>query len=424
MRQNICFLLLFIIIIPITSVSKLCPSRQQFEKNNPDFFDEDFPEYKNDTKGSFFSYIEDNSNLISTGAIGELYELSDPEGIVMRKVAIDPTKNVDTYLKEVKILRYICKHEEKHYSEILPCKSKAIAPFGGCILKKNAIYLFHEQMEWGFSKIEAIMLDILDRFIELHKLNVVHSDIKPETIMMMYDEFKDFRIVDFAFAGMLKEDFISGTKGFIPPEMEDLGQKRQLSFKNDIFALAMTFAELEGDFREKELVKNGETERMEYKNELSVEEIENSLNSAFADNKGLSSLLPVMKLAGSFDKEARYKSMVEFSNGIIQTLRKLSGSGPYLKNLFKNYKNENQNGKFPSYWRELLFELYVPQQEEIIQVQPQPQQKKSSGRFSEFFDKVFSCSCSKKQLIQTLKKKIDQNKNAIVNRKKKIKLLI
>lgn len=438
MKYQICLLLFFAIPLPIVSVEKLCPSRKRFETKNPDFFDDDFLGYKEETKGNFFSYIEENSNLIRTGAFGELYELSDPECTVMKKVTIDPSKSLDVYLKEIKILRHICKHEEKKYSEILPCKSKAIAPFGGCILKKDAIYLFYEQMEWGFSKIKAInayralrplervriMLDIIDRFIELHSLNVIHSDIKPENIMMTSSEFKDFRIVDFAFAGMLEENYISGTEGFIPPEMNDLSQKPLLSFKNDIFALAMTFAELEGDFRKKELVSDGETERMEYKNKLSEEEIESSLNSAFAEKKGLSSLLPVMRLAGAYDKEVRYRSMVEFANGLIQKLRNLSGSGPFLKELFKNYKNEAQNGKLPSYWRALLSELYVPPQQEITQVEPQPQQKKSSGRFSEFFNRTFVCSCSKKQQKQIFKNPIDQPKNANVKGEKKVNFFI
>lgn len=428
MKHKICLLFTFYVIFGVSQAADDCPNTDKFAEANPNFLSKDYLKYKKKNNNNFLPYIEENSNLLDVGVYGEIFELFDPAYSVMKKVAMQRDKGKDFYMNEIKMLRYICKHEKERYSEVLPCNSNAIPEFKGCILENDTIYQFHDLMDWGFSKGDAIntyrklppqdrvriMLDIIDRFIELHNLKVIHSDIKPENIMLKSKNFSDIRIIDFGFAGFAGKDYISGTQGYIAPEIVELNYKGLLSPKNDIFALAMTFAELEGNFREKEVVMDGDIQRMGYKRELSEKEIEIGLVRAFIVGKGLSVLLPVMIQAAAYNKDLRYSSMIDLSNAIFEKFITLDGSEPFLIDLLENANNEGQERKFSGYWRKkaaIHFGLFQQQQEIQLVQQQQAQPNNDQGGFSDWFARKVLCSCSKKKKKQNVQNPMDQLNN-------------
>lgn len=117
------------------------------------------------------------------------------------------------------------------------------------------------------NKIKLIK-NICNAINSLHKIKIIHGDIKQENILVDKNTL-DIQIIDFGFAiddDIVKIPHISGTPGYIPPEIinymvnknetikEQLFSKIKL-YKYDIFSLGMVFYEMINDISPLQLIK-------------------------------------------------------------------------------------------------------------------------------------------------------------------------
>ena len=440
MRHNITLLLIFYVLVGVSLADKdLCPTVEEFERNNEEFMGKDYKEFKANIKGDFIKYLARTSKIIASGTFGEVYELFNNKDTVIKMLKFRDEGEKKEYLREVMMLRLVCGHSEDEYDRITECRSHAIAGFKGCILDDNAIYLFQERMSFDLSGRDTkkaykalpplervrIMLDVIDRLIELHKEKVVHSDIKPANIMLKHSNFTEIRVVDLGVANKEGEKMVGGTHGYLPLEAyKPENGKTLLSFKYDIFALGMTFAELEGDFSNEHGIIKGRCFEKPYMYEICKEALAEGLDHAFKADKKLDSLLPVMQIAVSFDKEFRFSDMKDFADALVKKLQNLPGYKDYLKKYFNKLDNQNSNDDFVSYWRSKLGPKFAPPKKlkKVVQqvLQQQQQQNNSSGGVMNWLAKKFSCSGSKKKkqnLLQTVDQFNDNNVNGQTNSK-------
>ena len=380
----------------VSRALNLCPTIDEFESNNKEFMSKEYNEYKEQNKGNFIKYITETSKVLSSGAFGTVYDLKGSESIAIKKLPVTDEKTEKNFLREIKTLRTVCGHSVKEYKKLTVCRSHAIAAFVGCIFDKKAIYIFLEKMSFDLSTDNIqlayralshfdrlrIMLDIIDRFIEFHETKFVHSDIKPQNIMMKNDDFTDFRIIDLGMSNREgDENFIGATPSYLPNEMFAfmIGLNKFLFFQNDIFALGKTFTEMEGDSGVKD------------KALLTIPNVDAALSNAFHDDKKLSSILPEIKLALNSDRQVRFKTMKEFSDALVKKLQAMPGYKEYLKTYFSNLDNRGCYDDFKSYWRSNLGSSFAPPKRKAIK-----EQQSSSRDSPSSFDRIIPCSSSKK----------------------------
>ena len=320
--------------------------------------------------------------LLGSGGFGRVYELTDYSHVVVKKVKLYPSDDKDFILREVTMLRQVCKQRSDDYKKISPCRSQAIASFVGCILDKNVIYEFHEKMTWDFAnssirdsylrlkpyKRVIVMLDIIDRFIELHKLKIVHSDIKPQNIMLKSKDFSEIRIIDLGLANFEGKDFLGGTEGFRPPETYSSSKKGKiLRFANDVFALGMTLAGMEGDFSYAiSLIQKG-CFRVKEDINFCSDMIDMGLRNAFSIDKGLGSIFSVISQAVDSSLNNRFDSMEKFSDELLKKFKKLDGAESFIKVLVDDSQKVESPGTFQSYWRNKLIGKKEPPKSPVVE---------------------------------------------------------
>ena len=383
-------------LLNVCRAQPLCPNIIEFEENNKDFLGQDYLESKSPGVNSYTNYLANTSKQLSNGKFGEVFQLKYNEKIVFKKLIIYTKEDEKYYYREIEMLRFICEHEVEEYKVLTVCRSHAIAAFVGCIFDKKAIYIFLEKMSFDLSTDNIqlayralshfdrlrIMLDIIDRFIEFHETKFVHSDIKPQNIMMKNDDFTDFRIIDLGMSNREgDENFIGATPSYLPNEMFAfmIGLNKFLFFQNDIFALGKTFTEMEGDSGVKD------------KALLTIPNVDAALSNAFHDDKKLSSILPEIKLALNSDRQVRFKTMKEFSDALVKKLQAMPGYKEYLKTYFSNLDNRGCYDDFKSYWRSNLGSSFAPPKRKAIK-----EQQSSSRDSPSSFDRIIPCSSSKK----------------------------
>ena len=187
-----------------------------------------------------------------------------------------------------------------------------------------------------------------------HSAGIVHRDIKPENIMMKSDDFKEFTIIDLGLANMSGKDFLGTTPGYQPPETNSSKNKgRILGFKNDVFSLGMTFAELEGDFIDFKTVDKECSKSREDKTNCQ-RLISLGLQNEKKNKKGLLSLLPAIEKATEAYKANRFETMTAFSDKMIEVFKTFKGSEPIIQNLNDIAQKESENFRFPGYWRNAI----------------------------------------------------------------------
>ena len=215
-----------------------------------------------DSKVSITEYMKYNLIYLRRGGFGNVYGLKNNLDIVIKKVVFEDNQK-EMALYEVETLRQLCGQSSGDYLYISRCYSELIPSFFGCFIDGNVIYQFHRRMAFDITTVEAItayralypyervmvMLDMIDIIIELHELEIVHGDIKPSNFMLNKKDFSDTRVIDFGLAREAGERFIAGTEGYKPPEVYSWNESPiLLDYNVDVFALGMTFAEMEGHF--------------------------------------------------------------------------------------------------------------------------------------------------------------------------------
>ncbi len=89
----------------------------------------------------------------------------------------------------------------------------------------------------------SIMLQVTEALIYLTTMNIVHADIKPENIMINYDNGCKAKLGDFGFAMRLSPEsdstigaYVCGSPGYVAPEVMGL---HRYSYASDLYSLAM-----------------------------------------------------------------------------------------------------------------------------------------------------------------------------------------
>ena len=202
-----------------------------------------------------------------------------------------------------------------------------------------------------------VMLDIIELFIGLHKIGYVHGDIKPENIMSNILSYQH-KLVGFRYTNKEGGEFLGGAGGYLAPERRVKDSKLAgLTYKEDIFSLAMTLLKIEGlDISVDDLIPDTcfENEKSPSKCQENVnkkvEEVFSEKNKLYPKEKSLGCLLPVFLKALSFDLEIRYKSMEEFEIDILDKLTKLDGVFIFFRDILIKEIKALDEFKKPSIW--------------------------------------------------------------------------
>lgn len=364
------FLLCFIMFSNVNSEVKVCMTPGEFTKESNLLF----------TKGQLNGYqssgvplhqsLFSRGSLVGKGGFGEVRTVNDKVSqTAIKKVKLVDEDDKSFVIREVQFLRTLCKHHDDDASTFTDCNSKITAPFYGCIEDKSAFYLFSKVMHQDFSsqiikneyrslnyfdRLKA-MLNIIDKYIELHKFNIVHSDIKPSNIMSKDNSISQFRIIDFGLANYKGKKYLGGTHGYLPPERYGEGRREtSLDFTDDVFSLAMTLAELEGDFD----YTLSEIKRKCFDNlakrKYCYEHIIAGLSSAFHQRKGLDLLLPVFKKALEFNPNNRFQTMEFFSVALIEKMLDFAEAKMYISVLLSSGDSFDERSSAPSFWKNFI----------------------------------------------------------------------
>ena len=425
MNPKLILVLSLILLLITTPVGSLCASEKEIERFSIDC--------KNNVK--FQDYFNKNAKPLGSGTYGTVYSLDNYTDLVIKKIDISDGSKKESYVKEATVLRQICKHKKEDYPVLNECPTNIIPSFIGCVSNFFSSYLYQERMAWDFSNEEAkiaylalssyervtVMLDIIDRFIQLHEEHeIIHSDIKPANIMLKQKDFSDIRIIDFGMAGKKNEDYAGGTPGFFPPELRGMTIKteQKLSYDVDTYALGMTFAVMEGNFDiyfNKIATKCNMDERKSTKifyEQACIDALNDGVNFAFRDNRGLNFLTKVLRKAIGYKKGDRFKSMKDFSNAIIKKLTKYTLAQPFLKDLFFNYNELDPSERFPSYWRDKMAKDYAPPKKPLKKEAKKVEKSKEPG-FWDKFASIFVCNKKKKTPQETTDSRLSTQKIAV-----------
>lgn len=109
--------------------------------------------------------------------------------------------------------------------------------------------------ELSAKEAENIMVQLCSALEAIHRLGIVHRDVKPSNILLCGDG--SIRLIDFEAARIFKDDSDNdtcylGTRGYAPPEQYGFAQT---DFRADIYAAGQTMKVLLGGLAEKPLYK-------------------------------------------------------------------------------------------------------------------------------------------------------------------------
>lgn len=109
--------------------------------------------------------------------------------------------------------------------------------------------------ELSAKEAEKIMVQLCSALEAIHKLGIVHRDVKPSNILLCGDG--NIKLIDFEAARIFKDDSDNdtcylGTRGYAPPEQYGFAQT---DFRADIYAAGQTMKVIFGELSEKKRYK-------------------------------------------------------------------------------------------------------------------------------------------------------------------------
>lgn len=402
-----------------TSQGKLyCPESDEFSDADDLFRSKGYLQFRGNQRITLFDYLLKNTQLVESDVYGDFLKLQDHPEYMLRKIELDSFKLYPFLEREVDMLRYICKQNKNDYYKFSPCKSHAILTYHGCVSTEKEIYQFLERATWNFSDKEVlkvyqllpphdrakVMLDIIDRVIELHNSGVVHSYIQPSNIVMKDSDFTEFRLTGLSFAKEEGKKFVMGNHGYLPPETYEITlEEMKVRYTNDVFALGMTFAEIEGGFDSwHDVIKKGCFKNPKQTSSC-MTTINNGISKVFSSSKGLRSFLSVIKEAVSLYPKDRIKNMYELSDKLLKEFIQLKEAQIFISEFSKTQLPKTQlpktqfpktkSDKFTGYWRQNLATILAS--EEYLDSQA----KKPSKRLVDWISGLVSGRSSKKDNI-------------------------
>ena len=195
------------------------------------------------------------------------------------------------------------------------------------------------------------MLNIIDMFVGLHNIRYVHGDIKPNNILGNR-QTREFKMVGFRYTNKVGKNFLGGAGPYLAPERRLNDSKPfELTYKEDIYSLAMTllrlegFPNTEGDFIPDICFENDNT-LSECRNRF-----EKLIEHGFHKDRKLDSLIPIFKKALSFNPADRHETPEEFSVDILEAFSKLEGAKGMIEEALNKALKDFPNGKPSDFWK-------------------------------------------------------------------------
>ena len=226
------------------------------------------------------------------------------------------------------------------------CNKSEVSTFKGCVEVKNTVYIF---LRRGYSSLETtnmldkfssfdpikrivVFLNILDLVIGLHNKKIIHSDIKPASIVCLDSELQEFELTNLGNGGVEKSMYVGGTNYYFPPEVSPAFSERKLKPQIDVYSLAITMMSLEIDFEGK--CKNIDPDcfkkNLDFGCHASIIEI---VKIVLKSNTVLTKLTETFYQALSFYTNKRYATVENFSRDIVKSLSELPDFKRYLKKI-------------------------------------------------------------------------------------------
>lgn len=308
---------------------------------SPDEFDRTDPDLKASLKSALLFQVSKKEFLhqlmfefaaeLDSGSFGEVRHFSfGDRDMVIKKITPRDTAQIPLMRKEVEVLKVLCDLKpEEVYKNLEKCNSKVIAGFYGCVEEGTDLYIFQEKMDMelvsqtalkmyqdltGKEKLE-VMLQIISKFEELHKKQIIHSDIKPGNLMIKGKDLSDIRIIDLGMSNYQGENSAGGTRYFISPEHTNGGK---LGVEGDIYSLAVTFAMIEPSMGEIMNSKMGKGcfDLSRPVSDSCVKQFREGVMAIFSRESNNESFVKVMSQAIDEDPRNRFDSMKKFGEEI------------------------------------------------------------------------------------------------------------
>lgn len=329
-----------------------CPDLLTFTKANKAYFSEEIQ--KESEKAGLAWALLSRTTALGEGAFGVVGTVDGgKEPLVMKRQDPLEPKDLESFSREIEFLREVCgvKPEEK-LGEFIPCEGKEIAPFKGCVEDGKSVIIFMRRAYGSLDSIDlvnkyrsfdpvkrvVVILKILEKVGRLHQRKIIHSDLKPGNIVSRDSELEELELIDLGMAGREGLKFNGGSPIYLPFEVRL--PPKVLTPKVDIYSLAITFLNLEGEFRNyyKNLHKSCFYPLVIYD---CYKRLRKGVSKILSEGRGLRKLLPVFKKAFAFDADKRYASIEQFSTKIIKAL---ITTPSYKASLAKiaNEKNESE----------------------------------------------------------------------------------
>ena len=249
---------IILFLFSLAAAKFLCASPADFQTSNPALQTKEFKKQKEGKEIPLHRFLFEKGKKLGKGAYGKVKAAAGIEPkLVIKKVESNDYAILDAMKKEIATLKELCgKDPKKTYKDLFECESTAIAGFKGCVEKRDEIYIFQEALYMDLKSSDAkskyralsggkkaqVMVDLIRKFQNIHNKHIVHSDIKPDNIMMKNNDFNDLRVVDFGFSGKEGTKGVGGSLLYLPPERY---RSSFLTIQGDIYSLAISLAVME-----------------------------------------------------------------------------------------------------------------------------------------------------------------------------------
>lgn len=340
-----------------------CPTLETFKNGFLPLFSEEIQQEVGEKKRLLYDVLKEKGTVLGEGTYGQVLGIKGSKENLAMKIVDFSSSRDEELIQEVRNLKIACgQNPDAVLAEPFNCDNAPIAPFRACLVDSVSLYVLQRRSYKEIKDREfldfyqhkpvveriIIMLNIIDKFVELHQKNIIHSDIKPANIMVKDQSLADFEIIDLGLAGTVGDKHVGGTPRYLAPE----GFRSSTKFtpQIDIYSLALTLMELELNFFDllknvgENCFKNGMTRKCH-------EEMMKYVVKVFNNDRKNENLKPIFDKALSFSMEERQVSMERFSMEIVDQLKKYPNANDYLKNLkiepklFYTWKNYAINGK-------------------------------------------------------------------------------
>lgn len=322
-----------------SSSSYLCPDPETFTRHNAMFFSQATISLQRASGKYLHRFLLDLGTELGRGSFGVVKDVPGSlQPMVIKEIVPKSDDQRASIAKEIAILKFICgKDHELIYPQLFECEAPEIAGFRGCVKEGDQAFIFQSRAFGDFSNAEIratyqglppfrramVMMNIIDKFVMLHRRGIIHSDVKPANIMATDSSISNQVIVDLGVAAASGTPLISGTWIFLPPEWS-FGASL-LSPRNDIYALGLTFAFLEGPM---EIYMNSLDPNCIFRRmtPYCFETVRFGVKQIFHQDRGLSELTEVILKAISFHPSQSHAEMTDFSREFVEAVRKIPES--------------------------------------------------------------------------------------------------